>query len=600
MIHPPSTGYLRWLGAFLDNKLSWKLHTQVMNERGTTILSGMKLLGNTIRGLSQTNRRTIVNACIEPVLTYCAPLWYRPDKPQLHLIRKLETIHHAAIRWVLGVFRTTPTIALNVLANIPPLHLTIEKLAKGYNLRMFRLPLTSPVIRRIPVPYVPPKARAKQKHIPFARPLVPKPTTKPSKITNLQYLATRLPPETERTYPFIDANAPWAPDINTYPFAGRLSISSDPPPRKEQKSLATAHNIQWYQSEFQPHTLIIHTDGSRHLANDSSADYGVIGVYLGQVIFTQSIYMGKRLLSYDAEMSALAHGALFASKFIPTHPTVSRVLFYSDSSSALKTIMDGGPHASQFSSVLFRHKMYKLLKDHPTLHVHMNWTPGHRGVLGNKLADKAARRGSKNKGNTEPLLSHTSKSFHKEMAKAELKNSWKREFRGNLPRPSSGFADAAKVLIPRTKPSKTEKEIPLELKGRLNQVLTGHGYFGEYYKRMNIPDREYDCVCTNEPKTLESRTHIIKECPHYGRRILERAFPRLHHFNFSLSSLFRRENHALMAAWLRRSGAFTKLGAPWENLPTNPHDPGPSSAVIEVYPADNDDHSSDSSSYTEE
>jgi len=74
LIRPPTTGYIRWLGAFLDSKLSWKLHAQVMNERGRTILSGMKLLGNTIRGMNQSNKRTLVNACIEPVLTYCAPI----------------------------------------------------------------------------------------------------------------------------------------------------------------------------------------------------------------------------------------------------------------------------------------------------------------------------------------------------------------------------------------------------------------------------------------------------------------------------------------------------------------------------------------------
>ena len=50
-------------------------------------------------------------------------------------------------------------------------------------------------------------------------------------------------------------------------------------------------------------------------------------------------------------MSALAHGGLFASKFVPKHPTISRVLFFSDSSATLKTIMNGGPHASQFSSI---------------------------------------------------------------------------------------------------------------------------------------------------------------------------------------------------------------------------------------------------------
>jgi len=78
-------------------------------------------------------------------------------------------------------------------------------------------------------------------------------------------------------------------------------------------------------------------------------------------------------------------------------------------SAALKTIMNGGPHASQFSSVLFRHKLYTLLSNHPNVKVHMSWTPGHRGALGTALADKNAKRGSKNKSKSEALVSGPTK-----------------------------------------------------------------------------------------------------------------------------------------------------------------------------------------------
>jgi len=118
---PPKEGYLRWLGAFLDKKLSWKLHTTVMNKRGTTILSGMKCLGNTIRGHTQQNRRTLYLSCILPVVTYAAPVWFRPDKQQKHLLEPLVKIQSEALRWTLGVFRTTPLPALNILAHVPPI-----------------------------------------------------------------------------------------------------------------------------------------------------------------------------------------------------------------------------------------------------------------------------------------------------------------------------------------------------------------------------------------------------------------------------------------------------------------------------------------------
>ena len=106
---------------------------------------------------------------------------------------------------------------------------------------------------------------------------------------------------------------------------------------------------------------------------------------------------------------------------------------------------------------------------------------------------------------------------------------------------------------------------------------------------MNIPDKEYDCICSNNPKILQSREHIFKDCPRYSRGMLLKSFSHLSRPTFSLSSLFRRDSHPLLARWLRKSSAFTKLGTPWELLPSNPHDPGPSAAVIEVSPADRED-----------
>jgi len=123
----------------------------------------------------------------------------------------------------------------------PPLDLTIEKLSKGCNLRMYRLPMLSLVVRRMPSPYVPPRARKKAPHIPFPRPLVPKPSTKHGKITNLTYLATRLPSTTERTYPFIPSNTPWAPDLSSPPHAARISIACDPPKKKRRLRVSPQH-----------------------------------------------------------------------------------------------------------------------------------------------------------------------------------------------------------------------------------------------------------------------------------------------------------------------------------------------------------------------
>ena len=166
---PPSVGFVHWLGVFLDKKLTFKFHIEAMCNRGRTIISGLSCLSNTIRGLNVANERTLYNTCIIPVLTYACPIWYNPNKPQRSLINKLEVIQNKGLQKVLGAFRTTPNTSLNVLLYVPPIELTIRKLCEGYALRLFRLPLMSPVTQCLPKPYVPPRIhqRPKPNHLPF-------------------------------------------------------------------------------------------------------------------------------------------------------------------------------------------------------------------------------------------------------------------------------------------------------------------------------------------------------------------------------------------------------------------------------------------------
>ena len=177
-----------------------------MSNRGKTILHGVKCLGNTIRGANQNTLRQLYRACVLPALTYASPTWYRSDSPQKGLIEILEKVQNQGLRRILGAFRTTPSVALNVLSYVPPLQLYIQKLSEGYALRMFRLPLLSPVTQRLPNSYRN-KKKPTSKVIPFGPPLPPERITS-RKGTILQYICSLLPPSTERTDPFHSHNAP--------------------------------------------------------------------------------------------------------------------------------------------------------------------------------------------------------------------------------------------------------------------------------------------------------------------------------------------------------------------------------------------------------
>ncbi|KAI5828322.1 hypothetical protein K523DRAFT_202680, partial [Schizophyllum commune Tattone D] len=61
---------LRWLGVFFDRKLSWKAHVEKMATRARSTIAGLRILGNTARGLHLANARLVYKTVVLPVLTF--------------------------------------------------------------------------------------------------------------------------------------------------------------------------------------------------------------------------------------------------------------------------------------------------------------------------------------------------------------------------------------------------------------------------------------------------------------------------------------------------------------------------------------------------
>lgn len=107
--------YIRWLGFFLDRKLSFKHHINILLARGRHVITGIQCLGNTIHVLNAHHLRLLYKTCVIPVITYGCQLWFDPHKPSRTLIKKLQVIQNIGLRRIAGAFRTTPVEPLHVL-----------------------------------------------------------------------------------------------------------------------------------------------------------------------------------------------------------------------------------------------------------------------------------------------------------------------------------------------------------------------------------------------------------------------------------------------------------------------------------------------------
>ena len=331
-------------------------------------------------------------------------------------------------------------------------------------------------------------------------------------------------------------------------------------------SFVAQFNVSFIQSEDDQTALHVFTDGSKMVSG--SAGYSVIGYYLGRIVFSLSVKLSRNTSSHDAEMFALAHAASRIHRFVTLRPTISMVHLHSDSTSSLQSIFCADPHPAQAASIQFRQHFHALLTALPSLRVKVDWVPGHKGVIGMKEVDKRAKQAAKRK-NGATLLDFTSRlAALSEIKKLPLRE-WRKIHDAREDRESSGFYQASQSLRPELNlKSRAETFLmaPRPVYSRIVQMATGHGYFGEYFKRF-VPSNPTLCTCheiSGAPPTLHTRDHILRSCPYFerDRHSLSLFFPRLSNPRWSFGNLFRRDNLPVLANWLSRTDTFSKAGIP--------------------------------------
>ena len=357
----------------------------LLAKKGKAIVAGLKVLGNTVAGISPSNLRLLYKTVVIPAITYGSQLWFNPERPNKVLIRQLEQVQHQALKQVAGAFWDSPEEALQMLTYVPPITTTLHKLYRSAALRIPRLPLTSEITRRIPADYLPSTAHMTQwiippKHIPFARPRANE------TLSPLTRMVTTFNSHTERAEPFHTQNAPHHQRLSSDPFNGWLTIKPEACSKKERKSLVANQRI-WLEIQTGRNTLVLVTDGS---LTNKAAGWAVTGIHAGHTLFKHKVPLAKRAGNHDTEMMALAHASKLVYETMLGELDIREFRIFSDSTAALTSIFDPGPHATQHASLMFRKNMIRLFTSRPDITGTLLWTPGHGGLDQMKVTDKNA------------------------------------------------------------------------------------------------------------------------------------------------------------------------------------------------------------------
>ena len=516
LIQPSSC--VRWLGFFLDNKLSYKKHVQTKVAVAQQVFQRLQRLGNTQRGISTQATRQLYTACVSSIADYGVQLWW--GKRKQSMLQEYQQLQNSALRQILGAFKGSPTQAMEIEAAILPVHLRAEKLCQQYAIRTLSFAKSHPIR----------KAIRSQKQLCIA--------------TQLGELSARTQKHSNVEEISILLAKPWSKPASAY---ATFSIS------KSSKSETAELHKQWLLglTSKQKAPILLYTDGSK-IGEDVAAGYCQVSVQ-GKYVQAKNFNLGEKLEIVDAELIA----AYQALKRLRTDLQGEDIYVFVDSQAALKRMqkisLTGGQRIcyeiTELCKQLARHNK-----------VSISWVPGHREIQGNEHADRLAKAGLKRQAK-DPL---TSLSYLKRKAKEEILARWKQEWKETKPAQKGKAYSKATQERPKIAYKMQPLSGPKRVLAAYHQLKLGKGFFKQFSKAIGKDDKG---ECFGSCRALQTPEHLLLHCKHY-RKERKRIANTLDTPVLTLQQLFStakgsaalidflKETEIATAKWLLAAGAL--------------------------------------------
>ena len=533
---------VKWLGVHFDRKLLFNHHAKIAAAKGENAVNSLRMLANTIRGLSHSFLRRLYLACVIPKILYACPSWWNNTKCQA---KALEKVQRKALCLVCAAFKTTPTQALEIEASIPPLQLQAQLAKRRFAIRLNKLPTSNAIIQRLPNTW-------RDNEAPTFPPPIPTTPSKRKTKTTLSKISTFTSHDHERINPF--SSPPWLRPLSLFPDR----LMTKPCDNSTDSVTARDNHLKLINDlKANPNSLYIYTDGSKlNKSGFFRVGAAAAAYHLGNEVGTTKIGLGGHAEVFDAEMAAIAKAATIAENLITEIPDINQIFLFSDSAAATRAIVDPKPNSAQHFTLSFHNKIRPLLETHPNLSITVAWCPSHCGIQGNERADTLAKEAT-SLGCQIPFS--TTRSNARRRSKNSITKLWQKDWKDA---PKVGRFAIANRTPPSLNPTKHFKHLKdkREVFGRVLQCRSGHAYTGEFRQSfLPLSPDPTACQCDNE--TLESRSHILIECPRYDqhRNILEKASKYI-----ALPVLLGSDKGIkALAKFIHKSGAFSRTGTPF-------------------------------------
>lgn len=474
---------VRWLGVWFDPGLTFKQHVATRTSQARSAFQRMARLANTERGLSPCALRQLYLACVTSIADYGSIIWWRG---QTQFRKPLQALQNLGVRKILGVFRTAPTIPMEVEAALLPPHIRLNNSIRQYAFRILKLSPNHLIRKEIA------QLELSSQEIAHERPAIARRIqSQPTQLERIRDSIQRLVDleSLEQIQHF--KYSPW--DRNT-PY----TVEINPLPKEEA---AIAHNTTILQ-HWGKDIVSIYTDAS------STSDRTGIGVGLvakdyshgdGQTIYKSMSNLGGSQLVYNGELEGVTQAVEYASQIAQPG---QHFQIHSDNQAGLYRLRTPSDNPGQACQIRTIEASQSIVDKGAT--IALNWVPGHTDVAGNEAADSLAKEATKLDSDSDETsfallgqkIKQTSSVEWKEML-----SEYERKLHSNPATYSKKYAWrlASKIQLPLG----TKRE----LASSFYQLKIGHGYFKSYMYRLNHTENA-KCKCGQR----ETPEHLLLSC----------------------------------------------------------------------------------------
>ena len=123
-------GLLEVLGFHLRSQVSLLQAYRSLANKAISTVKCMKLLGNSLQGISPLQKRLLYRCCILSIALYGFQLWFFNKAPILYHMKILNKMQRRAAIWILGAFKTSLSEGIEAIAGIIPIRFYLQKLAR--------------------------------------------------------------------------------------------------------------------------------------------------------------------------------------------------------------------------------------------------------------------------------------------------------------------------------------------------------------------------------------------------------------------------------------------------------------------------------------